>query len=466
MNHPPPTDTSNHQQTGPHEVLSRLMNSWDRTLDPIEPSPRFQLIFQGLFLGFATLLIAWNLFLAYVMITTLHMNDFGKFYYSIVAYLNGQNMYGPNPATLMKMSPGHYMHLWNLNPPHFHVLLYPLGYLSPHTALAIWVGTSFFTGIISFIIIAKNHPANPTARHRKLIFLLLMGFSGTSILFVTGQLVLLLLLPLTLAWIQIRKGNWRGGGILLGLICSIKPFLLIFVPYFFIKRQYAALVNFFMAIVVCYLVGYIIFGKQTHVQWIEGIMSINWYWKNLNGSIFGFLSRTFSQNPLFAPIIHAPGLIVPLWLFLGGTITTFTYWVISFDTTKQSVDRAMFLLYLAAILVTPAGWQYYVFFCLGPLSILVYVWRNESESLISSKDRFLKIGRTIMLYAAIPGLLFPFLAVHLLQPNRFATVTLGSIYFWSILCLWTSGILDGVLEKMRIQSSAYELKAKQPIEDA
>ncbi len=466
MNHPPPTDTSSHQRINLSNAVDRLLTSWDRNLDPIEPSPGFKTMSLLVFFGSATLLIAWNLLLAYVMITALNMNDFGKFYYSIVAYIDGQNMYGPNPATLMKISPGFYMHLWNLNPPHFHVVLYPLGYLSPHTALGFWVGINFIAGLISFMIIAKNHPANPTARHRKLIFLLLMGFSGTSILFVTGQLVLLLLLPLTLAWSEIRKGNWRGGGILLGLVCSIKPFLLIFVPYFFLKRQYAALVNFFMAIVVCFLVGYIIFGSQAHVQWIEGLMSINWYWKNLNGSIFGFLSRTFSPNPIFALVIHAPGIIAPLWLFLGGIITIFTYWVIYFDTTKHSVDRAMLLLYLAAILVTPAGWQYYVFFCLGPLSILVYLWRIDRESLISSKDRFLKIGRTIMLYMAIPGLLFPFLAVHLLQPNRFATATLGSIYFWSILFLWISGILDGFLEKVRTQSSAYELKAKQPIEDA
>lgn len=461
MNHPPfPTNTRNHQKTSLPDVVGRFMTSLDRRLDPINHTPRYNAISHMVFLGSASVLIAWNLFLGFVMVSTLNMNDFGKFYYSIAAYLDGQNMYGPNPATRMEISPGFYMQLWNLNPPHFHVILYPLGYLSPHTALGIWVGINFIAGLISFIIIAKNHPANPTSRHRKLIFLLLLAFSGTNILFVTGQLVLLLLLPLTLFWIESRKGNWRRGGIFLGLVCSIKPFLLIFVPYFFLKRQYAALVNFFIVIVSCYLVGYLIFGNQAHVQWIEGLMSINWYWTNLNGSIFGFLSRTLSQNPLFAPVIHASGLITPLWLLLGGIITIFTYWVIYFDTTEQSVDRALMLLFLSAILISPAGWQYYVFFSMGPICILVYLWRMDQESVISSKGRVLKIGRTIFLYMAIPGLLFPFLAIHLLQPNRFATITLGSVYFWSIVCLWTSGILDGFLEKVRTKYSPYELQRK------
>ena len=121
---------------------------------------------------------------------------------------------------------------------------------------------------------------------------------------------------------------------------------------------------------------------------------------------------------------------------------------------------------LTALLVSPVGWQYYVFFSLGPLSTMIYFWRSDSARLISSKDRFLKIGRTVLLYLALPGMLVPFIAIHLFQPNRFATVTLGSIYFWSILCLWTSGILDGFLEKVRLDSNIYEFNPDPSIEGA
>ena len=34
-----------------------------------------------------------------VMYTHLHMNDFGKFYYSAQFFLQGQDMYAPSPAT-------------------------------------------------------------------------------------------------------------------------------------------------------------------------------------------------------------------------------------------------------------------------------------------------------------------------------------------------------------------------------
>jgi len=458
MNHHPPTNTPKYHLTGLPEIVRKFIKFWDRGLDSIEHLPGFNTISLLMFLCFASVLIGWNLFLANVMITSLNMNDFGKFYFSIVAYINGKDMYGPNPATLMEVAPGIFMHLWNLNPPHFHVLLYPLGYLSPHMALMVWAGMNYFAGLCSLLIIAKSYPANPAERHRRLIFLSLLSFSGTSILFATAQLSLLLLLPLTLAWIELRNGNWRRGALFLGFVCSIKPFLLIFVPYFFLKRQYFALVNFFMAIGVCYLIGYLLFGKQIHLEWIEVLMAINWHWTNLNGSIFGFLSRSLSQNPIFATVISAPDLITPIWFLLAGVITTFTCWVLYFDTTPQSVDRAIMLLLFAALLVSPLGWQYYVFFTLGPLSTMIYYWRSDSARVISSKDRFLKIGRTTLLYMALPGMLFPFMAVHLYQPNWFATVTVGSIYFWSILCLWTSGILDGFLEKGRLESKSLPIQ--------
>jgi alpha-1,2-mannosyltransferase len=413
------------------------------------PSFLKQQAFKGIslswFLSITTLLIAWNLFLAYVMIDKLHMNDFGKFYYSIVAYIDGHKMYGPNPATLMEVIPGTDLQYWNLNPPHFHLFLLPLGLLSPPIALTVWAIINYIAGLMSLRLMARDFPQIQAKNYRRFIFLAVLAFSGTGILFITAQLSLLLLLPITLAWIHIQRGQWEKGGMLLGFVCSIKPFLLIFVPYLIFKRQYAALMNFFLSCGVSYLVGFMIFGKEVHLQWLERLEAINWYWAPMNGSILGFLTRTFSKNLLFTPIIEIPDLILAVWVFLGGIIGTFTCWVIYVDKTEQAVDRAFLLLLLAALLISPLGWQYYFIFCLGPLSKVVYFWWSDSSEQPLSSPEPLLMGRTILGYLSIPGFLIPLFAVKLFQPNALATILLGSVYFWGILCLWVSVILDGFL---------------------
>ena len=457
MNHPSPGTSRDQQATLTH-AMSAFKIFLNMNIQSLTKRRNFKVISLGWFFTLATLLIAWNLLIAYVMIQDLHMNDFGKFYYSSVAYLNGQNMYGPNPATNMEVTPGNWMQFWNLNPPHFHLLLFPLGFLSPSIALGVWTVMSFIAGLASIHLIAETFSQPIGNSNRRFIFLGILCFSGTGILFATGQLSLLLLFPLTLAWVRARKGSWRQAGILLGLVCSIKPFLLIFVPYLFLRRQYAALVNYFLTIGGLYLAGFMVFGKQVHLQWMEKLGAINWYWSNLNASILGFLSRTFSQTPMFTPVIDAPEIITVLWVILGGTITVLTCWIIYFDTTEQAVDRAFLLLLLAALLISPLGWQYYAFFCLAPLSKMISIWWAPPEIQDFSRNGRLEHGRTILLYLSIPGMLLPYMVVKLFQPTPWVTALLGSAYFWSILFLWFGVFLDGCIRNLETLRSVLSPK--------
>ena len=51
----------------------------------------------------------------------------------------------------------------------------------------------------------------------------------------TGNIALLLMLLITLGLADARHGRWGKAGSWLGLALSIKPFLLIFVPYLVLK---------------------------------------------------------------------------------------------------------------------------------------------------------------------------------------------------------------------------------------
>src|SRR5262245_28505683 len=117
-------------------------------------------------LGRATLAIAalalcvgWLLYyavLATYMVQRLHMNDFGKFYYSARLFLDGQDMYGPSPATAIPVAGTETRQFLNMNPPHFHLVMLPLAELPPGVALSVWSVINLLALILSLRLISRE----------------------------------------------------------------------------------------------------------------------------------------------------------------------------------------------------------------------------------------------------------------------------------------------------------------------
>ena len=105
--------------------------------------------------------------LAKTMFTTLNMNDFGRFYYAARTWLDGTDLYAPTLATGFEFTPGMYVQLGSLNPPHFHLLILPLAPLSPSIALKAWAAISVLALVLSLRVIAGSsifaglRPASP-----------------------------------------------------------------------------------------------------------------------------------------------------------------------------------------------------------------------------------------------------------------------------------------------------------------
>lgn len=102
-------------------------------------------------------LILYNAVFFATMKNTLHFNDFGKFYDSAVAYLDHEDMYGPTPATAIEVSQSEVQQFWNLNPPHFELLMrrswtflgQPHGWASATVgSVYVWAAVLIFFGIV------------------------------------------------------------------------------------------------------------------------------------------------------------------------------------------------------------------------------------------------------------------------------------------------------------------------------
>jgi hypothetical protein len=71
--------------------------------------------------------------------------------------------------------------------------------------------------------------------------------------------------------------------------------------------------------------------------------------------------------------------------------------------------------------------MYYLWLLAGPAAALVQQWRRHPSRV-----------RNVAMAAALPGLFCPTFLTLAWSTHRFGGITLGSMYFWSFLCLWFS----------------------------
>ncbi len=100
----------------------------DRTLRAVFGSSRFVALTGDLIrVGIAGVVIAAIAFLLVFDDLVWHdrLNDFRVFYDATQQFLVNGDLYGPTVATTVPVANGFHQ-LWNMNPPHFHLLLVPL----------------------------------------------------------------------------------------------------------------------------------------------------------------------------------------------------------------------------------------------------------------------------------------------------------------------------------------------------
>jgi hypothetical protein len=375
----------------------------------------------------------WDAFLVRVMVS-LNMNDFGRFYYSTRAFLAGQDMYAPSPAT--QLGAGRIagaQQLLNLNPPHVHLLVLPLARLSPSVAVTLWMLASVCALVTSLLIIGHELEFVATSKRVLLLTLFVLMFSGSQAVFITGQLTFFLLLPTTLCWREARRRHWGRVGAWLGVCTSVKPFLLIFVPYLMGHRRWRACAAMGATTAACFAAGLLLFGSDSYASWLRAVThSGDWAWLGMNASLLGILQRLFTPTPSFRAAILEPGL-VRLWVVVVSAVAVATFLVVLVDKSSTALDRAFALCLVAAQLISPLGWVYYLWLAAGPVAAVAFP-PGRSTSLSQPGGPFLAL--------ALVGFLTPIVAPYYFQPSSWATVTLGSAYCWAAMALWGYLVID------------------------
>ena len=346
-----------------------------------------------------------------------HGQDFGVFYESARSTgpgNNGRTQVGTTQDTGSLPSP-------NLNPPHFIYLLRPFTWVDLPRAFLAWLAISGLALLLSVAVIVRTTELGWGAIAALSVFLYVASPTVATLL--TGQVGLVLLLPFTIAWACARHNRYVSSGVLIGVCASVKPFILLFVPYLAARRQTGAAVGSLVAVVGLFGIGIAYYGLDPYRIWIDNLVSVSWAEHYFNASVLGFVERTLSTSAWQqVPIANLPKMVAPLWFTTCAGISVATLWRVR---SVSNVDAQFLLITSAALLVSPLGWTYYLWFLAPPVVAVV--------SGLTTVGR-----REILLGLGLAGFLVPPLLprVALDWSYGIGTATFGSIYFWSLAAIW------------------------------
>jgi hypothetical protein len=348
-------------------------------------------------------------------------SDFAVFYDSARALREGRDLYF---SALTKAG-------WrNMNPPHFIMLMAPLASLPMREALIVWW---IITAMAMAGCVVLWQRALPQGWAVALLALLLASAAG-YLNVRAGNQTWVTAFAVTWAWMAWRSKQYRRAACVLGLMASIKPFLLIMLPYFCWRRRPRAVVAFLGGIAAACAVGLVVCGPAAYVSWFRSLSEQTWQGQALSMSILGGITRALDTPHDHAPVSVLPQVIVPSWLVASAVIATVLWWKLR---THEDADRDFAAILTAMLLVTPAGWVYYVPIAAGPLAAALASSRTTSW--------FWSAGTLLLLMP------YPFAASA--PSAAWATLTLSSVYMWGGLLLLVGTLRAPVTGALRSKVS-------------
>lgn len=348
--------------------------------------------------------------------------DFGIFLASVRHAVAGRSLYAPTP--LRSRTGGTGTAPLNLNLPHTNLIIWPLAVLPDRVALVAWAagGLALLAACSAAALVALGWRLRWLPTLVAVVYLLAWAPSAAFTL--TAQVSFVLMLPVTAAWLAHRRGRLAAAGLWLGMAAAMKPFLLIFLPYFALRRQWPALTAMAAAIAAVCAVGVAFFGVAAYGEWLAQLPRIAWSAHYFNASFVGVLQRSLGRSA-YGVFTDAPHLVLPLAAVLSTAVGLLTFRALLRARVAQ-VDGHWAALLMAALLISPLGWNYYLWMALWPAAGLIAAerpWRDPRAA-------------DVCLVAGLAGWLWWGRMTLWGQPDPLATVTLGSMYFWALLSLW------------------------------
>jgi hypothetical protein len=352
-----------------------------------------------------------------------HLADFGRLYYAVLAWRDGGGLYTPTVATPEPY--GDIMReMVNVATPSFHLIVWPFTYLGPSRAFVLWVACNVIAWACSLRVCLREWQVTISAPAAATLAFGIAASTLTIGAFETGQYVGLLMVPATLAWRAARRSDWARSGAWLGLLASQKPFVFIFVAWLLWHRRWRGVIASALVTIASLALGEVVFGRGIHLEW-QAVLRADvstWGWLFLNASSAAPWMRAFGPSPAFSHIENT-ALMGTAALGSAAAVAGVTAWRLRRST---DVDLSWSVLWTAALLISPIGWTYYLWWAAGPLgAALILTWQTRP-------------GVRPLLGVVAACFILPLPLLFIGQPSVTASFTIGSTFTWALVAVWVA----------------------------
>ena len=203
-----------------------------------------------------------------------HAQDFGIFLTSARHDLAGRSLY--TPSRLPTATKAGRTSPLNLNLPHTMLLVWPLAYLSDRAALDVWLTVGLVLGLWASAASVRALGWRIHLLPALVVALYLVAWAPSAAFSLTAQITFYMMAPVCAAWLAYRRGDSRSAGVWLGVAAAMKPFLLLFAPYFLLRRDWRALASLLLVVAAWVALGLAVFGPRAYVEWFAQLPRISW----------------------------------------------------------------------------------------------------------------------------------------------------------------------------------------------
>lgn len=331
--------------------------------------------------------------------------DFVVYYEAAKMFLQGGN---PYLGLITRTFPFNY-------PPPSLLLLFPLALFDANTANVIWNVLSLLAVVVSIRLLTAKH-------FWPLVLLFTVFYFPVKFNIGNGQINHFLLLFVTLALYFYDSKHKNLSAFFLGFAITVKLAPVIFLFYFFIKKDYQQITRILAFIV---FITFIFVPWNYQLVYFRDVLPLSfttgakdWYY---NQSLWGFLARTFPPNLSMA------------LFYLLSLLILFLTWRRGRQINTKRVLAAVSCLYL---LIHPIALQHYFGFAIIPLILL---WDRKYWKILTVC--YLLLAFDIKNFAAIPKD-FSFILSH----DFYAVMMLWIFALWregykKIIALVWTGVL-------------------------
>ena len=299
-------------------------------------------------------------------------SDFIQDYFLARAVISGIDPYLPLNELGVRFGVPNELSHSTPHPPSFAVICLPLGLLSFQQAAFAWLIISLGSLAASLQLLFRIRPAG-------LPVFLLIAVVWPPILFELslGQLMLIQLLLLTLAWLALRSQRDLIGGVLLGLTISIKlitwPLLLLLL----FRKRFKSFLAASVVFASLNLIALLLMGvRPVATYYFQKSSEITFIYSNnvFNSSAWTIGARLFAGTKAFdAPWFHTVPLVESAALVsLTSIACVLAVLVYGFYVAlrAQTFDTSFAVLVNTAVIVSPVAWIFYMTLALLSIAVL------------------------------------------------------------------------------------------------